>query len=541
MPETLLSHTLPAWSIWRCQQLAARLEQHFETPFALYVKDDDWVLASETDDPLPLAHASPILEASFRTLRPRIADVNGRTWLIVPAIEDGVRLVAVGSMASQARFALPLAAALLTSWQQQHEIDQMSEHLREYASQVTNDFEELTWLRGLAEHIDVCELNNDLTTVAGAILPGLRELVMAEALLLYETDQDGSTKLARQIGDAGVHPRTGLDIIARTGSRAIERPVICNAPNAESVLQGLNGVRNFLLTRMAKGPRQFGWLLALNKQCSDFKDSLQAPGGRAGMLGNSEFGTLEAGLLNAAAIMLAAHANNNASFRQVEQLLVGVIRAMINAVDAKDAYTRGHSDRVALIAKRIARQLGLSRLEQERVYMAGLLHDIGKIGVPDHVLGKPDRLTDDEFAQIKRHPEIGCEILKHLQQLHYVLPGVLHHHESVDGRGYPHGLVGESIPLIGRLLAVADAYDAMTSTRPYRTAMSAIKAESILRAGARKQWDEDVVRAFFECLDDVHQLCRSNRAPRGTRQTVDRAAENASADEIANAVMTTLT
>jgi HD-GYP domain-containing protein (c-di-GMP phosphodiesterase class II) len=224
-------------------------------------------------------------------------------------------------------------------------------------------------------------------------------------------------------------------------------------------------VRNCILTRLAKGSRQFGWLVALNKQPPETAEPARAPVA-AGLLSDWEFGTLEAGLLNAAAIMLATHANNNDSFRQIEQLLVGVIRALVNAIDARDAYTFGHSDRVASMAKRIGRQMGLSTVEQDRIYMAGLLHDVGKIGVPDHVLGKPGKLTEEEFALIKRHPEIGFSILRHLQQLHSVLPGVMHHHESFDGSGYPHRLAGMDIPLLARILAVADAYDAMTSTRP---------------------------------------------------------------------------
>jgi HD-GYP domain-containing protein (c-di-GMP phosphodiesterase class II) len=125
---------------------------------------------------------------------------------------------------------------------------------------------------------------------------------------------------------------------------------------------------------------------------------------------------------------------------------------------------------------------------------------VGKIGVPDSILGKAGALTDEEYAVVKKHPEIGYTILKHLKQLDYVLPGVLHHHEAVNGKGYPAGLYGEAIPLQGRILAVADAYDAMTSNRPYRPGMPSEKAESILRAEAGKTWDSDIVAVFLECI-----------------------------------------
>ena len=204
--------------------------------------------------------------------------------------------------------------------------------------------------------------------------------------------------------------------------------------------------------------------------------------------------------------MIATHAHNAELFREKEQLLVGVIRALINAIDAKDAYTCGHSDRVALIAKRLAQGLQLDAIRCERLYMAGLLHDIGKIGVPDEVLLKPGKLTDEEFALIKRHPTIGHSIMKHVPQLQYVLPGVLHHHESLNGRGYPFGLKGDEIPLEARILAVADSYDAMTSSRPYRDAMPLEKAAKILREGAGTQWDADVIDVLFALWEEVRQI-----------------------------------
>ncbi|MCA9072441.1 MAG: HD domain-containing protein, partial [Planctomycetaceae bacterium] len=131
-------------------------------------------------------------------------------------------------------------------------------------------------------------------------------------------------------------------------------------------------------------------------------------------------------------------------------------------------------------------------------YISGLLHDIGKIGVPDQILLKADRLTKDEFDVIKQHPTIGYEILRQIDALAPMMPGVLHHHEAVDGSGYPHGLVGEEIPLMARILAVSDAWDAMTSTRSYRAKMPEERATRILRENAGTQWDTDVVEAFFQ-------------------------------------------
>src|SRR5690606_20290161 len=130
-----------------------------------------------------------------------------------------------------------------------------------------------------------------------------------------------------------------------------------------------------------------------------------------------------------------------------------------------------HSERVAYMATRLGEAIGLDAETAQRLHIAGLVHDVGKIGVPEAVLCKPGRLTDEEFKLIKLHPEIGHRILRDIPQLADVLPGVLSHHERWDGKGYPHGLAGEEIPMFGRLIAIADSFDAMSSTRTYRSAM----------------------------------------------------------------------
>jgi HD-GYP domain-containing protein (c-di-GMP phosphodiesterase class II) len=196
-----------------------------------------------------------------------------------------------------------------------------------------------------------------------------------------------------------------------------------------------------------------------------------------------------------------------ASFEEQRELFLGLIKALVNSIEAKDPYTCGHSDRVARMARRLGVELQQPSDECEHIYMAGLLHDIGKIGIADSVLLKPSGLTEEEFAIIKEHPRKGAAIVEHLPQLSYALPGILHHHESFDGRGYPAQLQGEDIPWPARILAVVDAYDAMTSNRPYRAGMPAQRAEQILRDGAGKQWDAKVVDAFLRATPDMHAIC----------------------------------
>jgi putative nucleotidyltransferase with HDIG domain len=160
---------------------------------------------------------------------------------------------------------------------------------------------------------------------------------------------------------------------------------------------------------------------------------------------------------------------------------------------------------VARVAVCLAEEMGLARDDLETIYLGGLLHDIGKIGIDDHVLNKAGALTPEEFEQIKKHPQLGYDILRGVRQLQKILPIVLHHHETWDGAGYPHGLKGDSTPLLARIAAVADAFDAMSSDRPYRRGMPDEKLDAILREGAGKQWDPDVIDAFFACRDKIRQ------------------------------------
>jgi diguanylate cyclase (GGDEF)-like protein/putative nucleotidyltransferase with HDIG domain len=179
------------------------------------------------------------------------------------------------------------------------------------------------------------------------------------------------------------------------------------------------------------------------------------------------------------------------------------IEALSAAVDAKDHYTRGHSDSVTRYSLALAKKLGLSESELENLKAAALLHDIGKIGTPDSILRKPGPLKIDEWQIIEDHPRIGSEILEKVQQLSSIVPAVRHHHERYDGLGYPNGLVGRNIPLIARIIALADSYDAMTSDRTYRRALSPEEALEEMRRCAGTQFDPELVEIFIEIVKDT--------------------------------------
>jgi putative nucleotidyltransferase with HDIG domain len=231
-----------------------------------------------------------------------------------------------------------------------------------------------------------------------------------------------------------------------------------------------------------------GWLIAANP------------------LHDRPIGTPEIERMQYVASLIATQSNNARIYAELKELLFGIIRALTAAIDAKDPYTSGHSERVARIAVRLAEELGIPAQQRSDLYLAGLLHDIGKIGIDDVVLKKTGPLTSEEYRKIQSHVEIGVTILRDLRKLSHILPGVRHHHERLDGTGYPDHLSGEEIPFEARILAVADSFDAMSSNRPYRKRLTPMQIDDIFRKGRGTQWEPKVVDALFACRMDVEAI-----------------------------------
>jgi putative nucleotidyltransferase with HDIG domain len=179
--------------------------------------------------------------------------------------------------------------------------------------------------------------------------------------------------------------------------------------------------------------------------------------------------------------------------QNLREMFIDTTKALAAAIDAKDPYTRGHSQRVAQISLEIAKEMGQSPSEQQKVNIAALLHDVGKIGIEDHILKKPGQLTDEEYGIIKQHPRWGAMIMGHISQLKEVVPAIQHHHERLDGTGYPEGLAGEQIPMLARIIAVADTFDAMTTDRLYQKAMDPQFVVSKLHEWKGTRYDPVVV------------------------------------------------
>ncbi len=198
------------------------------------------------------------------------------------------------------------------------------------------------------------------------------------------------------------------------------------------------------------------------------------------------------------AAQISVALENAGLYEDMRGLFINTVASLANAIDAKSPWTKGHSERVMSIAASIATEMGLPESFVEQIRIAGLLHDIGKIGILEALLEKPEKFTDEEFPPMRLHPEKGVAILSPIRQLQEVLPAIFHHHERYDGGGYPDGLKGEDIPLQARIVAVADAFDAMVSDRPYKKGLSVEKALQLIRIGAGSQFDPVVVKCFCE-------------------------------------------
>lgn len=191
-----------------------------------------------------------------------------------------------------------------------------------------------------------------------------------------------------------------------------------------------------------------------------------------------------------------------AQHERIERMSMQIVKALSGAIDAKDTYTNGHSTRVADYSKEIARRAGLSKEHQDDIYIMGLLHDVGKIGIPDAIINKPAKLSDEEYAVIQNHPVLGAKILTNITEFPKLSTGARWHHERYDGKGYPDGISGEDIPMEARIIAVADAYDAMSSRRSYRDVLTQEYICEEVRKGKGLQFDPQFAEIMLSMIEE---------------------------------------
>jgi HD-GYP domain-containing protein (c-di-GMP phosphodiesterase class II) len=371
------------------------------------------------------------------------------------------------------------------------------------ATQVVNDFEELSLIRSLASSMELPSRRVGISEIALNSLRPLAGGVGAVSIAAVFLSEDGQEKGAPcWSGQAVTSTEVLHQLIEDHRDEAQTQPVVRNKVNEFDHLVSAESLGEYVIVQCRSEGRLHGWLIACNRVEGEGQD---VPWAQLG------FTTAQASLLETATNQLAAQLHNMRLLRQKEELFTEVVRALVNAVEARDPYTCGHSERVALFARCLGEIIGESAAGCERIYLTGLLHDVGKIAVPDGVLCKPGHLDEKERAIIETHTEAGWRILQELEALRDVLPGVLYHHEQFDGNGYPDGLAAENIPLDGRILAVCDSFDAMTSDRPYRKGMPVDRAIEILRDGSGSYWDPKLIDAFIKNIGAIDKIRMQHR------------------------------
>jgi HD-GYP domain-containing protein (c-di-GMP phosphodiesterase class II) len=435
-------------------------------------------------------------------LAARVPDKDGSAWFATAVVDtDSTELV------------VQLAKEVKRARKRQDEIDQLQAESSAYLQQLNEDLEELAFLRSMAERLALGGLSLRSENLVRYVLPQLGEAASVEELHFVDARLGHKPRVAESWTAADCKRQVDATVVERLVMQyretTVDRPTVRNYFQESSDGRLFPGIHEFALVSVSTTMATLGWLVAINRRLPG-QQGHQHP---VWKLSHNELGSCEASLISTTAAMLASHAHNVALFEEREGLLISVVRTLVSAIESRDPYTCGHSERVARFSKRLAREVDFEDDACERIYLTGLLHDIGKIGLSDLVLKKTGPLTGKEFAEIKRHPDLGWAILRELESMQYVLPGVLHHHERYDGKGYPDGLMGDDTPLEGRLLAVADAFDAMTSDRPYRLGMPLEKAISILKEGAGTQWDAKIVDAFLRILPDILKIRDSYQRP----------------------------
>lgn len=383
-----------------------------------------------------------------------------------------------------------LASAVAWMHEDSVEIDRRLNELESMSRQLGESYEELSLLYKLSSSMTVGSLGGDntpefLTSACAELctVVGLKWM----ALKLIDDDPRLQGMAGQVFSTGAIHcdsaalNRIALVLLEQAARRRSDGSPVIVDDAASLNIPGLAEItRDLLVIELSREGRVIGLLFGGNK------------------LDGSEISSVDSKLCSALANSLAIFLENSMLYEDMHAMFLGTLHALTSSIDAKDSYTHGHSERVALMSRMLAEAAGLDDHRVERVYISALIHDVGKIGVPEAVLCKPGQLTNEEFEMIKKHPEIGARILADIRQMQDLIPGVLYHHERWDGRGYPHRLKGADIPLYGRLISLADSFDAMSSNRTYRKALALEQVLSEVQRCAGTQFDPDLAAIFVK-------------------------------------------
>ncbi len=366
-------------------------------------------------------------------------------------------------------------------------------HIESFGRQLTDAYEELALLQKVSRNMNVLRQPRQFLE---SVCQDLLDVMPYRWTALKLSDKkQGCDEFADVLFSAG-DLTCDNDRLLRVANKIIDtrsssNPIVreeglsCDCPDLEAM------ERSAIVQPLADDETVYGTIIV---------------GGKIGE--DAQVNSFDLKILGATAEHVRIFLNNVGLYDDLQKMFLGTLEAITASIDAKDRYTCGHSRRVAYLSRELAMRAGLDAAVVERVHIAGLVHDVGKIGVPEAVLSKPGRLTDEEFDLIKKHPEIGVRILRDIPNFDDIIPGVMSHHERFDGRGYPQRLAGLEIPLFGRIVGIADAFDAMSSTRTYRRALSSddVLAEMLRCAGS--QFDPELIPHFLEINFSVYEQMR---------------------------------
>ncbi len=360
------------------------------------------------------------------------------------------------------------------------------------SSELAQTYEELVLLYKMSTNMKVTHSDCNYLQMA---CDCLTDLVSVEGIaILLEKKVDGVNELVLTAGSGliGIDPQMAHVIYSRLNEELkLGREVMLDSDvDSEFKYDWPDRIKSIIAVPLYSGDKNTGMMVATNR------------------LGKSDFDSIDMKLFNSVANECAVFIENERLFKDLKELFIGALKALTNSIDAKDQYTRGHSERVALISRWIAdkasEKFSLGEECVHKTYLAGLLHDVGKIGIGESVLCKQGPLNPSERKQIEAHPAIGAGILSNIKQMDDIISGVLCHHERIDGKGYPNGICGDEIDLLGKIVMLADSFDAMTSRRSYREAMSIEEALGEIERGLGTQFDKELGMVFLD--SDVYRL-----------------------------------
>ncbi len=381
---------------------------------------------------------------------------------------------------------------IINSLKQEGGKNDIAGQLESVSNELANTYEELVLLHKMSSNMKVTKSDSKYLQMACDELTKVVDMEGIAVLLKKEVDGLSQLKLAAGVGLVTI-PEDIYDLLENRMIAEIKqgRTALLDSGNDGKMKHSWpDSIKSILAVPMQNGEKTFGLIFAVNRK------------------EKADFDNIDVNLFSSVAGQCAVFVENDHLFGDMKELFIGSLKALTNSIDAKDKYTRGHSERVAFISRWIAERYAETKPFDEqqihKIYLAGLLHDIGKIGVDEAVLRKKGRLKEHELEQIRSHPRIGAAILNDIKQMKDIVPGVLFHHETPDGKGYPDGLVDKDIPFIARIIRLADAFDAMTSRRTYREAMNLTRATREIQDTLGVLFDEEVGRVFLE--SDIQRL-----------------------------------